>query len=64
VKFLTAPSVEAQLHNNNGNKNVQYIVFDLDPNLVINGFRDNKKILYGDGSQVIIFIFIFYFFFI
>ena len=30
---------------------LKYVAFDLDPKLVMNGYRNGKKVLYGDGSQ-------------
>lgn len=53
VRFLTEPSVQAQLEEGRGiTRSTKYIAFDLDPTLVVKGFKDNKRILYGDGSQV------------
>jgi len=37
--------------NSNYDREVKYIAFDLDPNLVVKGFKEGKKVLYGDGSQ-------------
>eukprot|EP01036_Dinobryon_divergens_P023585 gene23585-31945_t len=52
VRFLTEPSVQAQLEEGRGiTRATKYIAFDLDPTLVVKGFKDNKRILYGDGSQ-------------
>lgn len=53
VRFLTAPPVQAHLNElrSGGARATKYIAFDLDPSLVIRGFKDNKRILYGDGSQ-------------
>lgn len=53
VRFLTAPAVEEYLEKGQGSsRSTKYIAFDLDPNLVVKGFKDKKRILYGDGSQV------------
>jgi voltage-gated potassium channel Kch len=30
---------------------VDYVGFDLDPELVISGFRKGQRVLYGDASQ-------------
>lgn len=35
----------------NFNEQPKYIAFDLDPELVIKGYKAGKKVLYGDGSQ-------------
>lgn len=34
-----------------GNKETKYVAFDLDPDVVIRGFKSGKRVLYGDGSQ-------------
>ena len=53
VRFLTEPSVQTQLEEGRGiARATKYIAFDLDPTLVVKGFKENKRILYGDGSQV------------
>lgn len=34
-----------------GGKEIKYVAFDLDPDVVVRGFKSGKRILYGDGSQ-------------
>ena len=31
---------------------MRYVGFDLDPRVVVDNFRDGKRVLYGDGSRV------------
>jgi hypothetical protein len=33
---------------------LQYVAFDLDPNVVIKGYRQGKRVLYGDGCQPLV----------
>lgn len=33
---------------------LKYVAFDLDPKLVIDGYKSGKKVLYGDGSQQLV----------
>lgn len=35
-------------------KPIQYVAFDLDPNVVIKGYRRGHKVLYGDGCQPLV----------
>ena len=39
------------LFNSKSEKEIKYVAFDLDPNLVVKGFKEGKRVLYGDGSQ-------------
>lgn len=34
-----------------GGKETKYVAFDLDPDVVVKGFKSGKRVLYGDGSQ-------------
>jgi voltage-gated potassium channel Kch len=49
-KMLALPSITEAAMKNNG-RSVKYVAFDLDPNVVISGFKAGKSVLYGDGSQ-------------
>ena len=51
VKFMTSPLTEEYFGEHL--QNTKYIAFDLDPTLVMKGYKDKKRILYGDGSQVL-----------
>jgi voltage-gated potassium channel Kch len=33
---------------------IDYVAFDLDPNVVIKGYRDGLRVLYGDGCQPLV----------
>jgi voltage-gated potassium channel Kch len=48
--MLALPSITEAAMKNNG-RSVKYVAFDLDPNVVISGFKAGKSVLYGDGSQ-------------
>ena len=37
--------------NTRSDRDVKYVAFDLDPNLVVKGFKEGKRVLFGDGSQ-------------
>ena len=50
VRLLTVPPVQTHLEKSL-DRPTRYIAFDLDPARVIEGFKDKKRILYGDGSQ-------------
>ena len=47
VNMLSTPSIAQQLID----QHVTYTVFDLDPNQVTQGVRENKNVMYGDGSN-------------
>jgi len=49
--FLSMPSVLEKIKTT---REVKYVAFDLDPDLVVTGFRNGKRILYGDGSQPLV----------
>ena len=49
-KMLALPYITEVAMKNNG-RNIKYVAFDLDPNVVMNGFKAGKSVLYGDGSQ-------------
>lgn len=34
-----------------GGRETKYVAFDLDPDVVMRGFKSGKRVLYGDGSQ-------------
>lgn len=34
-----------------GGRETKYVAFDLDPDIVMRGFKSGKRVLYGDGSQ-------------
>lgn len=55
ARILTSPEIlVAQASESGGGKRrkvLKYCAFDLDPSLVMNGFKAGKKVLYGDGSQ-------------
>ncbi|KAJ1408998.1 Sodium/hydrogen exchanger family-domain-containing protein [Ochromonadaceae sp. CCMP2298] len=46
VRFLTSPQVGL-----GGAGRLRYLAFDLDPTLVMQGYKNGYRILYGDGSQ-------------
>lgn len=50
ARVLTNANVMSAL-NSKYDREVKYVAFDLDPNLVVKGFKEGKKVLYGDGSQ-------------
>ena len=53
ARFLT--TVTASLSAGQGQgvpvRETKYVAFDLDPDIVIKGFKSGKRVLYGDGSQ-------------
>ena len=49
VRFLTSPKLKEQMGSS-----INYMAFDLDPTLVINGYKNGYRILYGDGSQPLV----------
>ena len=49
VRFLTSPKLKEQMGSS-----INYMAFDLDPTLVINGYKKGYRILYGDGSQPLV----------
>ena len=49
VRFLTSPKLKEQMGTS-----INYMAFDLDPTLVINGYKKGYRILYGDGSQPLV----------
>eukprot|EP01038_Epipyxis_sp_PR26KG_P011716 gene11716-15683_t len=51
VKFMNSELIKERLQPSNGK---QYIAFDLDPALVISGYRSGVNILYGEGSQPLV----------
>lgn len=49
VRFLTSLKLEEKL-----GKKINYMAFDLDPSLVVNGYKNGYRTLYGDGSQPLV----------
>ena len=49
-KMLALPYITEVALKNTG-RNIKYVAFDLDPNVVMKGFKAGKSVLYGDGSQ-------------
>jgi len=49
VRFLTSPKLKERMGSS-----INYMAFDLDPTLVINGYKNGYRILYGDGSQPLV----------
>ena len=45
---LASPAVVGMLGSA---REMKSVAFDLDPNVVVKGFREGKQVLYGDGSQ-------------
>lgn len=52
-KVLLNPSVVDKFPFPNGlnSRSITYMAFDLDPNIVMKGYREGKQVLYGDGTQ-------------
>lgn len=58
ARFLTTVSAslspgqgQGQLVTTSNIRETKYVAFDLDPDIVIKGFKSGKRVLYGDGSQ-------------
>ena len=49
VRFLTSPKLKEQMGSS-----INYMAFDLDPTLVIKGYKNGYRILYGEGSQPLV----------
>lgn len=52
ASYLSDPTVRASVGDQN--TVVEYVGFDLDPEVVINGFRKGQRVLYGDASQPLV----------
>ena len=58
ARFLTTVSASLSQGQGQGQiagpanlRETKYVAFDLDPDIVIKGFKSGKRVLYGDGSQ-------------
>ena len=51
AEVLCSPEVVSKLSDGRLGRNIKTVAFDLDPGVVVNGYRDGKQVLYGDGSQ-------------
>jgi voltage-gated potassium channel Kch len=52
ARFLTTTTARDKASSRpKKSRELKYVAFDLDPQIVVSGFKSGKNVLYGDGSQ-------------